>query len=138
MLRKKVAARQMSVVFEPDGAGWHVFIPAVQGCRSHGRSIAEARKNIREALALCDDELEDAARVAKTVEFVEEMRVPKAARRAVDRALKARQEAARKDAEAARTAAEGAKALRRAGLSLRDAGELLQLSHQRVKQLTDG
>lgn len=138
MLRKKMAARQMNVVFEPDGAGWHVFIPEVRGCRSHGRSISEARKNIREALALCDDELDDAARIAKTAEFIEEVRVPKAARRAVDRALKAREEASRKGAEAARTAAEGAKALRQAGLSLRDAAELLRLSHQRVKQLTDG
>jgi predicted RNase H-like HicB family nuclease len=137
MLRKKVAARQVSVVFEPDGAGWHVFIPEVQGCRSHGRSIAEARKNIREALALCDEEVPAAARLAETVEFLEDVRVPKAARRAVDRALRARETALRKDAEAAKTAAEGARALRQAGLSLRDAGELLHLSHQRVKQLTE-
>jgi len=136
MLRKKVAARQVTVVFEPDGAGWHVFIPEVRGCRSHGRSIGEARKNIREALSLCDDEFPNAARLAKTVEFIEEVRVPKAARRAVDRALRAREEAQLKDEEAARSAAEGAKALREAGLSLRDAGELLHLSHQRIKQLT--
>jgi hypothetical protein len=82
MLRKKVAARQVTVVFEPDGAGWHVFIPEVRGCRSHGRSIGEARKNIREALSLCDDEFPNAARLAKTVEFIEEVQVPKAARRA--------------------------------------------------------
>jgi len=136
MLRKKVAARQMTAVFEPDGVGWHVFIPEIAGCRSHGRSIAEARKNIREALALCEEELPGAARLAKSVELIEEVRVPKAVRRAVDRALRAREEAQRKEAEAARSAAEGAKALRGAGLSLRDAGELLKLSHQRIKQLT--
>lgn len=137
MLRKKVATRQVTVVFEPDGAGWHVFIPEVQGCRSHGRSIAEGRKNIREAFALCNEEDSDADRLEHTVEFVEEMRVPKAVRRAVDRALRAREAADRKVAEAATSAAEGARVLRQAGLSLRDAGELLHLSHQRVKQLTE-
>jgi predicted RNase H-like HicB family nuclease len=136
MLRKKVAAREVTVVFEPDGGGWHVFVPQVQGCRSHGRSIAEARRNIREALALCSEDAPEIARFAGTIVFAEEVRVPSAARRAVDRALKAREAALRTDAEASKTAAEGAKALRRAGLSLRDAGELLHLSHQRIKQLT--
>ena len=137
MLRKKVVARQVKVVFEPDGAGWHVSIPEVAGCRSHGRSIAEARKNVRGALALCDDVLEDAEEIAETAVFEEEVRVPSAARRAVDRARRAREEAARKDAEAAKAVVESAKALRRAGLSLRDTGELLGLSHQRIKQLVE-
>lgn len=136
MLRKRMAPRELKAVYEPDGAGWHVSIPEIAGCRSHGRSIAEARKNIREALALCDDELPGAARLARTITLVDEVRVPRAARRAVDRALRARAESAEKDAEAARTAAEGARALREAGLSLRDAGEVLRLSHQRIKQLT--
>jgi predicted RNase H-like HicB family nuclease len=127
----------MNVVYEPDGSGWHVFIPEVQGCRSHGRSIAEARKNIRAALALCDEEIANAARVARSAQFVEEVRVPKAARKAVDRAREAREEAALKEAEALKSAAHGAKALQRAGFSLRDAGELLGLSHQRVKQLIE-
>ena len=137
MLRKKMAFSQVTVVFEPDGPGWHVFIPEIRGCRSHGRSIAEARKHIREALALCDDEVPNAARFAKTVDFIEQIRVPKAARKAIDRALKDRAEALLKDAEAAKSAAEGARALRQAGLSLRDAGELLRLSHQRIKQLVE-
>jgi len=66
---RKVAYREMRVVYEPDGAGWHVYIPEVAGCRSHGRSIAEARKNIREALALCADEIPNAAAVAKKARF---------------------------------------------------------------------
>jgi predicted RNase H-like HicB family nuclease len=46
----------LNVVFEPDGGAWHVHVPAVPGCRSHGRSLSEARRNIREALALFDQE----------------------------------------------------------------------------------
>lgn len=127
----------MRVVFEPDGSGWHVYIPAVQGCRSHGRSIAEARRNVREALAACSDVLPGAARLARTVLFVEDIRAPAEAQDAVDQALKAREALERTEDAAARAAARGARALRRAGLSLRDAGELLRLSHQRIKQLTE-
>jgi len=133
-----MAARKLKVIFEPDGAGWHVHVPEVAGCRSHGRSIIEGRRNIREALALCEDELPGAARLAKTIEFDEEVRVSREAQQAVRRALKAREEAEQKEEVAARTAAEGAATLRKAGLSLRDAGELLRLSHQWVKQLTEG
>ena len=137
MLRKELVAREMKVVLEADGGAWHVHVPEVAGCRSHGRSIAEARRNIREALSICEDVLPDAARIAATVVFVEEIRVPRIAQRAMAKALKARLEAQKKDEEAAKSAAEGARALRRAGLSLRDAGVLLQLSHQRIKQLTE-
>jgi len=137
MLRKALVAREMKVVLEADGGGWHVHLPEVAGCRSHGRSIAEARRNIREALSLCEDVLPGASGIASKVTFVEEIRIPRAAQRAMTRALKARVEAQRKDEEAAKTAAEGARELRRAGLSLRDAGLLLQLSHQRIKQLTE-
>jgi hypothetical protein len=128
----------LRVVFEPDGSGWHVYMPDVPGCRSHGRSIADARRNIREALATCDDVLPHAAKVARHAEFVEEIQVPGDLRKAVRRALAARQELEVKEEAAARATALGAKALRRAGLSLRDAGELLHVSHQRIKQLTQG
>lgn len=52
-VRTEVAA-PLKVVFEPDGGAWHVHVPAVPGCRSHGRSLSEARRNLREALALFD------------------------------------------------------------------------------------
>jgi predicted RNase H-like HicB family nuclease len=52
-VRTRLAA-PLKVVFEPDGGAWHVHVPAVQGCRSHGRSLSEARRSIREALALFD------------------------------------------------------------------------------------
>ena len=36
---------------EQDG-GWHAFVPALQGCHSHGDTLAEAEENIREAMAV--------------------------------------------------------------------------------------
>jgi predicted RNase H-like HicB family nuclease len=138
MPRKRVATRQFKVVFEPDGSGWHVYLPDVPGCRTRGRSIADGRRNIREALAACEDVVPNAAAIARSAEFIEHVCVPYEARKAVNRALQAREELAKREAEATTAAARGARALRRAGLSLRDAGELLHLSHQRIKQLTDG
>ena len=64
--------KRFEVVFTPDESGWHVEIPSVQGCHSWGRSLAAARRHIREALATCADVFgEDAADVAREAELVE-------------------------------------------------------------------
>jgi predicted RNase H-like HicB family nuclease len=49
--------RHFPVIIEQDKDG--VFIvdcPALQGCRSYGRTVEEAVENIREAIAVCLDE----------------------------------------------------------------------------------
>jgi predicted RNase H-like HicB family nuclease len=133
MPRTKLA-RTFKVIYEYDvdpkqGAGWLVHIPEVQSCHTDGRSLAEARRNIREALAVClDDEDRDA--IAEAATFDEEFRMPSALRKAVKRATKAREQAAKQRAaevEAARAIAET--------LSLRDAGELLGMSPEGVRKL---
>lgn len=55
------------VVFDPDESGWLARIPDLNGCHTWGPSIEEARKRIREALSLFDDEAEQA-------ELVEDVR----------------------------------------------------------------
>ncbi len=43
----------MKVVFEPsDEGGYTVYVPALPGCISEGDTLEEARRNIREAIAL--------------------------------------------------------------------------------------
>ena len=37
---------QVTIVFEPDEGGWHVFAPALKGVHSFGASKEEARANI--------------------------------------------------------------------------------------------
>jgi predicted RNase H-like HicB family nuclease len=134
----KVAER-MKVVFERDGAGWHVYIPAVQGCRSDGRSINEARKNIREALAV-SLEGPNADKVAEAVVFDEEFRGGSGKLRAALAAAVGTRDAAER-LEAARKAFEGvlgsvAKQVVDEGLSYRDAGDLLGVSHEHAKKLS--
>jgi predicted RNase H-like HicB family nuclease len=119
-------AAPLKVVFEPDGGAWHVYVPAVRGSRSRGRSLSEARRNIREALALFDQE---------GAELVEDVRLPKPVSTALVRAKKAHEALMTLQKAAQDSARASARQLLAVGLSLRDAGELMGLSHEHVKQL---
>jgi len=92
-------------------------------------SIDQARRRIREALSLWVDNAEDAV-------IEEEIRLPAAARQALQRAERAR---ARADLERSRAQEETERTARALlddlGIGMRDAGELLGISHQRVQQL---
>lgn len=53
---------------ERDESGWWVVeVPEVQGCHTQARSLAEARRRIRDALSLFVDD-------AETAELVEDVR----------------------------------------------------------------
>jgi predicted RNase H-like HicB family nuclease len=125
--------KSYTVHYERDRSGWWIVtIPAVQGCRTQGRSIAEGRKRIREALALFID---DAA--AGRAEFVDHVKLPAATRKTVRQVAEARRKAERQQAEALKTTRAAATELtRRAGLSVRDVAEMLGISYQRVQQLS--
>lgn len=93
MPRRKAPAHRFKVVFnaEPDGSAWTVSIPALQGCHTYGRSLAEARRNIREALSLFEEDFDgQAAQVARDAVFDEDIRLPAKVRAAVRRYHSAR------------------------------------------------
>jgi predicted RNase H-like HicB family nuclease len=47
------------VIIEPDEpSGYHAWAPALQGCHSAGKTSAEAKRNIREAIDLYLESLE--------------------------------------------------------------------------------
>ncbi|HEX7400755.1 MAG TPA: type II toxin-antitoxin system HicB family antitoxin [candidate division Zixibacteria bacterium] len=47
------------VILEPDESGGYVVsCPSLPGCYSQGESIEEALENIREAIALCLEDME--------------------------------------------------------------------------------
>ena len=51
---------KLKVVLEPsDDGGFTVFVPALPGCISEGESKEEAIKNIREAIELYVEPVED-------------------------------------------------------------------------------
>lgn len=120
------------VVIERDPEGdWIARVPSVRGCHSYGRSIAQARRRIREALSLWVENADEAS-------LTFDVRLPTTLRRELHRVDAARG----KSASAARLAQEVTRAAARdltevAGLSRRDTAELLGLSHQRIQQLLD-
>jgi predicted RNase H-like HicB family nuclease len=124
---------RFTVKYERDESGWWVAqVKEAPAAVTQGRTISEARRRIREALALAldDDEKAEAAKL------VDEVKLPAEARRAVARAQQARK---RLEVDAARaqesTEAAIRQLVRKLGLSVRDAGELLGISHQRVQQI---
>ena len=131
--------KSLLVVFEPDDDGWWaVSIPEVKGVRSDGRTLDEARRRIRQALAAADDLGWTEERAAK-VALREDVRLPERIWRLMSdrhRALAAL-EAAAVDVE--RTTNELVRRLilenRR---SLRDVAALLGLSHGRIHQILLG
>lgn len=38
------------VIIEPDGKYFHAYAPALKGCHTSGKTIAEAKKHVREAI----------------------------------------------------------------------------------------
>ncbi len=38
------------IIVEPDGKGFHAYVPALPGCHTWGKTIDEARKMVRDAI----------------------------------------------------------------------------------------
>jgi predicted RNase H-like HicB family nuclease len=119
--------------YERDEDGWWIVeVPEVQGCRSDGRTINEARRRVRQALALFVDNAESA-------EIVDDIRLPAPAKRSLKQVEATRRKASQAQSAAKDTATKAVRLLTKdLGLSVRDAGELLGLSYQRVQQLATG
>ena len=49
---------KIHAIIEKDEHGYYAFVPELQGCVSQGDTWAEARKNIKEAIALYLETLE--------------------------------------------------------------------------------
>jgi predicted RNase H-like HicB family nuclease len=124
-----MAVKNYKVIYEHDGSMWFARIASLDGCFTQGRTIAQARERIREALALFDPH-------AGRAVLVDDVRLPKSL--AVD-LQEAREERQRVDAASARVQATVRRLARtlteEVGVSLADAGELLGVSKQRVQQM---
>src|SRR6266513_6087339 len=93
------------VVFERDESGaWLARVPSLRGCHTHGRTLDQARRRIREALSLWVDDAEEAV-------IEEEIRLPAAARQALQRAKRARARADRERSRAQEETERTARAL---------------------------
>jgi predicted RNase H-like HicB family nuclease len=125
--------RPFTVVYQRDETGWWVAqVKEVPAAITQGRTVAEARRRIREALAAALDS--DSA--ARRASLVDDVRLPRDASRALDALALSRARLERERHLVAKALDEATHQLiDRFGLSVRDAGELLGFSHQRIQQL---
>ena len=121
--------KSYEVVYERDDDGWWAAsVPSVRGCRTQGRSLAQARERIREALSLF-------VKNAQRAELRDKIVLPAEFRRQVDRQLRLRHALEAEQRQLQESTQGTVRQLVKRGLSVRDVGELLGLSHQRVHQL---
>ena len=119
--------------FDRDASGWWVArVKEAPAAITQGRTLAEARRRIREVLVLALGSSSAARRVA----LVEDVRMPATALRALREVAASRTRLVQeKDRLSAAIETAISTLLDGMHLSVRDAGELLGLSHQRVQQL---
>jgi predicted RNase H-like HicB family nuclease len=111
---------------------WGAQVKEAPAAITQGRTIAEARRRIREALALALND--DAA--AKRAKLIDDVKLPADVRRALEEARAARARLATASKKAQKSTAKAVRALLESmHLSVRDAGDLIGISPQRVHQL---
>jgi predicted RNase H-like HicB family nuclease len=128
-MRTMAKAKTYTVTYERDEKGlWVAHVKGIAGCHTQGRTIAQARDRIREALALFDEHA-DKARLE------DDVRLPSDVNRLVSAQRSARTKQEAVEAELRALNVKAARALtKQVGLSLRDAGELLGASQESVRQ----
>lgn len=126
--------KNYTVRYERDAESgwWTAQIQEVPAAITQGRTINEARRRVREALSVVLDD----DKAASKANLVDEVKLPVAAQRTLERARAARKRLEDETGKAqALTSLAARKLIDDMGLSVRDAGELLGISHQRVQQL---
>ena len=129
----RIMRTSYTVRYERDETGWWVAqVKEAPAAITQGRTIAEARRRIREALALALDD--DAA--AKRAKLIDDVKLPADVRRALEDARAARARLADESKKAQKSTAKAVRTLLESmHLSVRDAGDLIGISPQRVHQL---
>lgn len=129
--------KRYTVKYERDEEGWWVASAVgLKGCHTQGRSIDEARRHAREAIAAYLD-LSPSDEAA--LELRDDVKVPADVRKALAGLEKARAKETTAKAEARKAAARVVHTLtQRLHLSRRDAAALTGYSFQRIHQLAHG
>lgn len=121
-----------TVIYERDDGGlWLARVRGLTGCHTQGRTIAQARERIREALTLYDEHAGKAL-------LRDDVRLPTDVSRLLGAQRTARFKKQSVEAKLHDLSVKAARALtKKVGLSLRDAGELLGASQESVRQWVD-
>ena len=120
---------QYKVLLSPEDGVWLIEAVELQGVRSFGRTVSDAARNIREAIAAAED-LEEWGELELLFTIEDEP-----ASDALHQFLEAKWAEANASAERDRALGAIIESLRNHGMSYRDIGTVIGLSHQRVAQL---
>ncbi len=125
--------KKYTVHYQRDRSGWWVAqVKQVPAAISQGRTLAEARRRVREALSVVWDDEE----LATKVPLIDIVNLSASTKRVLKNALSARARLAKEMLVAQSYTMKAVQILvTKADLSVRDVGELLNISHQRVHQL---
>ena len=117
------------VLYRRNAAGrWVATVPGRRRCRGEGRTLRQARRRLRAALAkVVDDPFE--------VDFVEDVRLPPPARARLVQHWKARRKLERETERAESASSAALAALLALKLNLKDVGDLLGLPPLKLARL---
>jgi predicted RNase H-like HicB family nuclease len=120
---------EYKVLYKLDEAGqWTAWVRGLRRCRGHGRTLRQARRRLRAALARFDEEPHRAA-------LVEDVKLPGSARAVLARHWAARRRARREESRAQDAARLAVEALLELRLSVRDAADLLGVPYPKAQQM---
>ena len=123
------AMTEYHVVYRRGKTGpWRASVRGVRRCRSRGKTLRQARVRLRQALAALVEE-------PYAIDFVEDVRLPGAARRLLGRHWAARRKVQKAQLEAQAAAHRALLALRELAIDLRDASDLLGLPPARLQKI---
>jgi predicted RNase H-like HicB family nuclease len=117
------------VVYARREAGdWRAFVRGLRRCRSRGRTLRQARVALRRALA-------HVVADPYAIDFVEDVRLPGAARRLIGGHWSARRKAERAQKAADAATGRALQALRGLSINLKDASDLLGIPPAKLQTL---
>lgn len=128
-----MAIGQITVDIRQDETGaWIAQVRELPSCHTYGRSIAQAKERIREAMQLFEEELGRDPEVSFAV------KLPRGVKAALRAAQVARERAEREASRASDATAAAVRELTATGVSMRDAADLIGVSSARVHQIVHG
>jgi hypothetical protein len=116
------------VTYKKDGRGWRASVRGYRRAHARGRTIRQTRVRLRQALALLLDD-------TTTIDFVEDVRLPGAARRLLGRHWAARRRMSGAQSRADSAARAALQALKELSLGVRDASDLLGVPPMKLEKL---
>jgi hypothetical protein len=119
---------QYYVTYRKEGRGWRASVKGYRRAHARGRTIRQTRVRLRQTLApLLPD--------ATTIDFVEDVRLPGAARRLLGRHWAARRRVSGAQSKADAAARAALHALKELSLGVRDASDLLGVPPLKLEKL---